>query len=103
MFNRALFQVVDFDNRCTLRWASGTIPSLLEAPSQLGRSASNAALDVAPVNSIHVAIRFEVRGLFLRAAGFASDKCKDIQNRGETANVSRNTHEPIFHAGMFVR
>ena len=54
-------------------------------------------------NSIHVAIRLQVRCLFLRAASLASDECENVQNRGNTANVSRNTHESIFHAWMFVR
>ncbi len=39
----------------------------------------------------------------MRAASLASDECENVQNRGNTANVSRNTHESIFHAGMFVR
>jgi len=43
-------------------------------------------------NSIHVAIRFSIRCIFLWAAGLASDQRKNVQNRGQTADVSRNTH-----------
>ena len=39
----------------------------------------------------------------MRAASLASDECENVQNRGNAANVSRNAHESIFHAGMFVR
>ena len=54
-------------------------------------------------NSIHVAVRSQVRCVVLRAASLASDECEHVQDRSDTANVSRNTHEPILHAGMFVR
>ena len=54
-------------------------------------------------NSIHIAICFWVRPVFLRAASLAPDQCENVQNCGDTANVSSNTHEPIFHARMFVR
>jgi hypothetical protein len=54
-------------------------------------------------NSIHVAIRLKVQSVFLRAASLTSDKCENVQNRGNTANVARNTNESVFHAGMVVR
>src|ERR1039458_9927749 len=55
-------------------------------------------------NSIHVAIRLWDRCVFLRAAGFAFDESENVQNRGNTANVSRGTHESLFHAGcLFAR
>jgi len=54
-------------------------------------------------NSIHVEIRLQVRRLFLRAASLASDECENVQNRRNITNVCRNTHEPIFHAGMLFR
>ena len=53
-------------------------------------------------NSIHVAIRLKVRRVFLRTAGPAPNKSKNVQNRGNTANVARSTQESIFHAGMIV-
>ncbi len=54
-------------------------------------------------NSIHVAIRFAGQASLLRTASLTSDECENVQNRGNTANVSSSTHESIFHAGMFVR
>ena len=54
-------------------------------------------------NSIHVEIRLQVRRFILRAASLASDECKNVQNRGNTTDVSRDTHKSIFHAWIFVR
>ena len=53
-------------------------------------------------NSIHIAIRLWARGVFLRATSFASDERENVQNRSNIKNVPRNTHKPIFHAGMLV-
>ena len=54
-------------------------------------------------NSIHIAIRLWERRVFFQAASLASDECENVQNRGDSANVSGNAHEPIFHAWMFGR
>ena len=53
-------------------------------------------------NSIQVTVFFWTRCVFFRAACFASDKCENIQNRSNTANVPCNTHKSIFHSRMFV-
>jgi|ERR1039458_2353530 hypothetical protein len=103
MFKYALFHEADFDNRCTFRWASATIPSLLEALPRLGVRLPKPLWIERRRNSIHVDILLQVRRLVLRAAGLASDECKDIQNRGNTAYVSRNDPKSFCHAGMFVR
>jgi hypothetical protein len=51
-------------------------------------------------NLVHVAIRLQVGNLLLRAASLAPDECENVKNGGNTANVSGNTHESVFHIGM---
>ena len=52
-------------------------------------------------NSIHIAIRLQVRCV-LRAAGFASNERENVQNRRDTAKVASHSPEPIFHPGVSV-
>jgi len=66
----------------------------------VGCSISRAALDVALAELNSCSDSFASGSLFLRAASLASDERENVQNRRNTANVPRNTHEPIFHAGM---
>jgi hypothetical protein len=73
---------------------------------RLRRSDSNprgSGFDDAYAESIHIAIRWQVQCAFLRAASLASDKRENVQNRGNTAKIPGDTHESIFHAGMFFR
>jgi len=72
---------------------------LAEAP-RLRRSTNKATPVFALPDSIHVEIRLEGRRLVLRATRLASDEGENVQNGGDTAKVSRNTYESIFHAGM---
>jgi hypothetical protein len=58
--------------------ASSTIVSLLEAPPRFDVQRPDPLWMLRRRNSIHVAIRFGVRSVLLRAAGLASDECEDV-------------------------
>src|ERR1035437_6365278 len=100
MFFPALFKAADSDCRYALRKRIGRqFCPFLKRPRGWGEPRWMSRWR----NSIHVEIRLQVRRLFLRAASLATDECENVQNRRNTANVCRNTHQSIFHAWMFVR